>query len=559
MPTVHPAALSHEALLEHSSVLTENKRSMRRKDFQYKYGQRHHSYDNEKAPYPLSYDRHVLELESLDNRLARYLRGSVSFANFEELPKRTLDLGCGTGTWVIDAAREWPQCHFVGFDLVDIQLPLKILESSISSRIQWKQGNFLTTKLPFDDDEFDHVHIQSIATGVPENKWHVLFEEVSRVLRHGGSVEVIEDDAIFPTLPKWFTNALRARPARNKIARYPDNNNSGYPIVIESTMSSESPNIPSHDHALLESLYQSVFEHRFINLKPSSVVPSYLTTYFRQVTIGPVLSFPMPPLPPLQPLPPQITTSYIVEPSSDLLDSRASTVIGSSTFGINRPVSLSFSSSISTVASSVAISSYGTRPRTASAPFSYNGESSMSSFELALSNDTLPPTPLKRFMLDNPSADTEIVALPPGSLLKMEQLNALNERSLAMHLYRSYQSVLACQEAMWEELKDRIRNKKDELLPFGWDDDEELEELQSRKKFERLIERYRSDMQVRVSLWCSLDGLGWPLPIREPSSKAEIIEEERMRENMIEARKYATAEEMQVPCRSIRAVVGYNL
>jgi hypothetical protein len=28
----------------------------------------------------------------------------------------------------------------------------------------------LTTKLPFDDDEFDHVHIQSIAAGVPENK-----------------------------------------------------------------------------------------------------------------------------------------------------------------------------------------------------------------------------------------------------------------------------------------------------------------------------------------------------------------------------------------------------
>lgn len=28
----------------------------------------------------------------------------------------------------------------------------------------------LTTKLPFEDDEFDHVHIQSIAAGVPENK-----------------------------------------------------------------------------------------------------------------------------------------------------------------------------------------------------------------------------------------------------------------------------------------------------------------------------------------------------------------------------------------------------
>lgn len=31
----------------------------------------------------------------------------------------------------------------------------------------------LTTKLPFEDDEFDHVHIQSIATGVPESKVRV--------------------------------------------------------------------------------------------------------------------------------------------------------------------------------------------------------------------------------------------------------------------------------------------------------------------------------------------------------------------------------------------------
>lgn len=94
-------------------------------------------------------------------------------------------------------------------------------------------------------------------------------------------------------------------------------------------------------------------------------------------------------------------------------------------------------------------------------------------------------------MIDNSLSESEIAALPP-SLFPMQQLTALSERSLAMQLYRSYQHILACQEAMWEELKDRIRNRKDELLPFGWDDDEELEELQSRNKFERLVDRYRT-------------------------------------------------------------------
>jgi hypothetical protein len=69
----------------------------------------------------------------------------------------------------------------------------------------------------------------------------------------------------------------------------------------------------------------------------------------------------------------------------------------------------------------------------------------------------------------------------------------LSERSLAMQLYSSYQLVLACQEAMWEELKDRIRNRREELVHLGWDDDEELDEYpESRKKFEKLIERYQS-------------------------------------------------------------------
>jgi len=159
-------------------------------------------------------------------------------------------------------------------------------------------------------------------------------------------------------------------------------------------------------------------------------------------------------------------------------------------------------------------------------------------------------------MLDKSATESDDNA--PQALFSVDRLSSLTERSLAMHLYRSYQSVLACEEAMWEELKDRVRNRKDQLLPFGWDDDEDLEELESRKKFERLVDRYRSDMKARVSHWCSLDNLGWPLPGREPLTKAELIEEKRLYENMVEARKQATIEELQIPCRSLRVVFGYK-
>lgn len=91
-----------------------------------------------------------------------------------------------------------------------------------------------------------------------------------------------------------------------------------------------------------------------------------------------------------------------------------------------------------------------------------------------------------------PDEDYDVTTISPEMVLVCDQLQTLSERALAMNMYRSYQVVLACQEEMWEELKDRVWNRKEELKPFGWDDDEELEELQGRTKFELLCERYRT-------------------------------------------------------------------
>ena len=65
-------------------------------------------------------------------------------------------------------------------------------------------------------------------------------------------------------------------------------------------------------------------------------------------------------------------------------------------------------------------------------------------------------------------------------------------------------------------------------------------------------------MQHRLSLWSSVLDMGWPLPTREPLSKAELIEEERLREAMLEARKSASPEDLEQPCRSFRVLVGYK-
>ncbi|PFH49806.1 hypothetical protein AMATHDRAFT_62438 [Amanita thiersii Skay4041] len=535
-------------------------RPLKEGQFVYKHGKRHHSYDNEKAPYPLSYDRNVLEIEALDNKFNYFLKNSASFVNFRQPPGRVLDLGCGTGNWIFEAAKGWPDCTFVGFDLVNVQVPTILLDSSVRCRIEWRHGNFLTTRLPFDDDEFDHVHIQYIARGVPENKWGVLLDEVNRVLSPGGSVEIIEEDVVFPVLPKWFTAALRSRVRRESTVHLPEGTSRPLPVT-------PSRNIPPHDHALLESLVQAVYEERFINTRPTAVLPGYFTSYFRQSIIGPVIQFPMPPLAPLQPPPVQLPeTSVVRNLDVELPPAPEFPQPGP----IHRPISVSFSSTlrpspISTLGSSGYSPLLAARRRPASVSFSSIQTSSTRMDPILRTNSTTsnqrlvdPMTSFKRFIIDGLAMREGEKMGQPSSLVPLDQLKRLDDRSLAMHLYRSYQSVLACQEAMWDELKYRLHHRKEELIRYGWDDDEELEELQTRKKFEKLIERFQSDIHARLSLWSSLTECGFEVPPREPLSKAEYIEELRRRECLVEACKLATAEELQEPCRTLRVLVGYK-
>lgn len=550
---------------------TSGRRVPRNKDFLNKHGHRHHSFDQEKAPYPLSYDRQVLELESMDHSFVMHVKKSVSVVEFPDhsSPKRSLDLGCGGGTWILEAAKEWPDCQFVGFDLVDVQVPLPILESDIANRVMWVHGNFLTTKLPFEDDEFDHVHMHGLGRGIPENKWGVLFEEVNRVLRPGGVVEVLEHDILFPTLPTWFTAPLRARNKRSDSVHYPNGSHHHIDKLPSST-----PDIAPlpHDHALLESLYYAVFENRFINLRPTAILPIHFTSTFRRVISAPIVHFRMPALPPLQALPQPLPPNALLMEAS-LSSDRSDTTSqphAPLTPLTPRPFAVSFSSTHSSATSKSASSGESSlfshlngstlsHPTTSPADCSPHSPALSCDTTNILSSETAHVMKKPLYIVDSSAAESTSMGVRPShSLIPLDEIDKLSERSLAMQLYWSYQSVLACQESMYEELVDRTRNRTGELAEFGWNTDQDLSELESRTKFEILVDRYKRDMQARISLWCSLAELGWSVPPREAMSKAELVEEERLYQAMLEARRFASEEDLHTPCRSVRIFVGYK-
>jgi len=70
-------------------------------------------------------------------------------------------------------------------------------------------------------------------------------------------------DIRFPTLPKWFTAPIRAHAKRSETIHLPDGSSQPSSPITSSSKHLE------HDHALLESLYYSVFETRFVNTRPT--------------------------------------------------------------------------------------------------------------------------------------------------------------------------------------------------------------------------------------------------------------------------------------------------
>lgn len=121
-------------------------------------GTRHHPYPAAEVPYPRSYARSAVDLDVWETKWCEQLCGSLTWNVFppDAPPKKVLDLGCGTGTWIMECTKMWKDARFVGLDIVPLQPDLKRVGSRDAGRVHWVQANFLEG-LPFPNDEFDFV------------------------------------------------------------------------------------------------------------------------------------------------------------------------------------------------------------------------------------------------------------------------------------------------------------------------------------------------------------------------------------------------------------------
>jgi ubiquinone/menaquinone biosynthesis C-methylase UbiE len=106
-------------------------------------------------------------------------------------PRDILDVACGTGRLARELARAFPLANVIGFDINWDQLNASLAESGETTpgNCTFVQGNALQP-FEFPNDSFDFTMARACSSFVPVAQWPQLIQEMTRVTRPGGWVEV---------------------------------------------------------------------------------------------------------------------------------------------------------------------------------------------------------------------------------------------------------------------------------------------------------------------------------------------------------------------------------
>src|SRR5215831_12898226 len=113
--------------------------------------------------------------------------------------QRVLDVGCGTGNWLIEAAKTYPTMSL----LVGVDVSSKMIEyaqaqaeaQQVSDRVQFSTMDALRM-LEFPTDYFHLVNQRFGASYLRTWEWPKLLSEFQRVTRPGGVIRVTESNLI---------------------------------------------------------------------------------------------------------------------------------------------------------------------------------------------------------------------------------------------------------------------------------------------------------------------------------------------------------------------------
>ncbi|RIA83174.1 S-adenosyl-L-methionine-dependent methyltransferase [Glomus cerebriforme] len=134
--------------------------------------------------------------------------------------KKCLEIGYGSGIWMMEMASEYPNCDFYGID-VQPNNP----DSTYPDNCEFIKGD-VKKGIPYPDETFDFVYLRMTMIYIESNKWKPLISEIFRVLKKGGWVEFLETDMsykpsgkIMKSIMKFWVDMFKARNIELKLIR----------------------------------------------------------------------------------------------------------------------------------------------------------------------------------------------------------------------------------------------------------------------------------------------------------------------------------------------------
>lgn len=121
-----------------------------------------------------------------------------------------LEVGCGTGRNLIEAARMWPRARFYGFDISQAMLntaTASVARNGLAGQIALTQGDatdFEARKL-WGRDGFDRIFLSYTLSMIPG--WELALDEAARALAPDGSLHIV-DFGQQERLPGMFRDIL---------------------------------------------------------------------------------------------------------------------------------------------------------------------------------------------------------------------------------------------------------------------------------------------------------------------------------------------------------------
>jgi len=121
-------------------------------------------------------------LDAMHEGVSGFFGGRLTFADLGK-PKRILEVGAGSGSWAIHAAKDYPDAEVIAIDISP--LPPRALPKNLKS-FQMD----VCQPLPFEEESFDVIHARFVLMHVPH--FRDVLARISTLIKPGGHL-ILED------------------------------------------------------------------------------------------------------------------------------------------------------------------------------------------------------------------------------------------------------------------------------------------------------------------------------------------------------------------------------